>query len=308
LRRVFSDWSVKILAVAGAVLLFVFHRMNNLSERTFDVPLEVILPVDYVLAEPLRSQVSLTIRGERADDIRASTAEDYRASVDLTAYTREGPFEVPIDYGRRDGEGPQGVFVSAVEPREITVSLERVAEETLRVTANLVGDPQAGYYLAQYTITPSLVRIRGPRSRIELISSITTAEIDLAGISGDYKTRVNLQIDDPLISLVEVSHVEFYGIIKRTMITREYRDVPIVPVSAPDGTRWTVRPEVGGLRIRGPEIELEDPELAPRLVIDLSGQVPGQASRATPRPEVPEGLVVVDFFPREVIVTGERTP
>lgn len=305
LARALAFWPVKILALAAAVLLFVFNRMNNLEQLVFELPLEVILPDGYVLADPLRSHAIVTVRGEVEGSLRHVTADQFRAYVDLTRFRREGTFVSAVQYGRRDAAQLADAFVDRVEPTEVTVSLERVAERSLPVVANVVGSPEKGYTLSQYTITPPVVRLRGPRTVVENTTSVLTEEISLEGITGDYKTRIGLIHSSPLVSFVGSSRVEFYGLISKVMVTREVVDVPVTIVNADVRYDWEVRPAFGRLVLRGPEVDLEGSEAPPpRLVVDLRDAAPRQ-TRFVAAPEVPEGVTVIEFEPKEVTVVRE---
>jgi YbbR domain-containing protein len=305
LSRALAFWPVKILALAAAVLLFVFNRMSNLEQLVFELPLEVILPDGYVLADPLRTHAVVTVRGEVDGSLRHVTADQFRAYVDLTRFRREGTFVATVAYGRRDAAQLADAFVDRVEPTEVTVSLERVAERSLPVVANIAGSPEKGYSLSQYTITPPVVRLRGPRTVVENTTSVMTEEIDLQGITGDYKTRIGLVHSSPLVSFVGPSRVEFYGLISKVVVTRELVDVPLTLVNADGRYEWEVRPAFGRLVLRGPEVDLDGPEaVAPRLFVDLRDAAARQ-NRVVPRPEVPEGVRVVEFEPREVIAVRE---
>jgi len=307
LAGVLAYWPVKILALAAAVLLFVFNRMNNLEQRVFELPLEVILPDGYVLADPLRERAVLTVRGETDGALRQATREQFRAYVDLTGMRREGTFVAAVRYGRRDAAQLSDAFVERAEPTEVAVSLERVAERSLPVVANIAGTPEAGYALSQYTISPPVVRLRGPRTVVENTTSVLTEEISLDGITGDYKTRIGLLHSSPLISFVGASRVEFHGIITKVIVTRVFEDTPITPLNADERYGWEVRPALGRLVLKGPEVELDGPEVGPpRLLVDLAGGgAAARQARVATVPEVPEGVTVVDYEPREVIVVRE---
>jgi YbbR domain-containing protein len=303
--RALSYWPVKILALAAAVLLFVFNRMNNLEQRVLDLPLEVILPDGFVLADRLQEHAVVTVRGESEGALRGAGPDEFRAYVDLTGFHKEGTFVVPVQYGRRGGARPSDAFVDRVEPTEVTVSLERVAEKSLPVVANISGTPEKGYSLNQYTITPPIVRMRGPRSVVDATTSVQTEEINLAGITGDYKTRIGLLAPSSLVSFVGTSRVEFYGIISKVIVTREFDDVPIELENADPRYEWEVRPPFGRLVVKGPEVDLDEGE-PPGLVVDLRSVGPtGRQFHLEPIARVPDGVDVVDFEPKEVTVARQ---
>jgi hypothetical protein len=304
LSQILSYWPVKILALAAAVLLFVFNRMNNLEQKVFELPLEVVLPDGYVLADPLRAHAVVTVRGEGQGALHSASADQFRAYVDLTRFRREGSFAVPVQYGRRDVSRLQEVFVDRVEPTQVTVSLERVAERSLPVVANIAGSPEKGYALSQYSVTPPLVRLRGPRTVVEGATSVLTEEIHLDGITGDYKTRIGLLPASPLISFVGSSRVEFYGIITKVIATRDYNDVPIEAINADGAYDWEVRPAFGRLVLRGAEVDMEGPDARPlKLAVDVRQiQVSNRQARVVTVPEVPEGVTVLEYEPTEATV------
>lgn len=44
LRGLLSDLPVKVICLTAAVILFLFHRVNTMTERFFSVPLSVSTP------------------------------------------------------------------------------------------------------------------------------------------------------------------------------------------------------------------------------------------------------------------------
>ena len=175
------------------------------------------------------------------------------------------------------------------------------------MVANIAGAPEKGYSLSGYTITPPVVRLRGPRTVVENTTSVLTEEINLDGVTGDYKTRVGLLHSSPLIAFVGPSRVEFSGVITKVVATREITDVPITLVNADARYDWEVRPPLGRLVLKGAEVDLEGPEVQPpRLVLDVRGvAATGRQTRVATVPDAPEGVTVVDYEPKEVTVIRE---
>jgi hypothetical protein len=66
--RLLDNWPIKVLSIAAAILLFLFHRMGMLEERFFSVPLEVQVNEQLIPAETYPQTVRVTLRG-RSEEI-----------------------------------------------------------------------------------------------------------------------------------------------------------------------------------------------------------------------------------------------
>jgi YbbR domain-containing protein len=62
---------------------------------------------------------------------------------------------------------PENVTVTNIRPPEVPVVLEEVVSETRPVDLRLVGEPPAGYELIGAEQRPQVVRLSGPRSRVD---------------------------------------------------------------------------------------------------------------------------------------------
>ena len=64
LRRAFlADMPAKLICLAAAAIMFLFHRTNTLTERFFSVPLEVNVPAGLAVASAYPKSVRITLRG-----------------------------------------------------------------------------------------------------------------------------------------------------------------------------------------------------------------------------------------------------
>ena len=58
-------------------------------------------------------------------------------------------------------------------------------ERTVRLTPATIGDVAQGYRLSSVNVSPSTVRIAGPRSLVRTIAEISTDVIDLTGLTAN---------------------------------------------------------------------------------------------------------------------------
>jgi len=111
--------------------------------------------------------------------------DDIHAYVDLTngqTGTRMVPVQVSV--------GLEPSSVTNVTPKEIEITVERLAEKEIPVSVRVQGNPTMGYIARTAEIAPQVVRVRGPESRV---SRVTTALIVVSiqerqnDLRGDYE-------------------------------------------------------------------------------------------------------------------------
>ena len=94
-RRLMSDLPVKVICLTAAVILFLFHRVNTMTERFFSVPLEVSVPPGLAIASAYPKTVRITLRGTE-ESISPILEEDIEATADLQAHKSPGVFRSPV--------------------------------------------------------------------------------------------------------------------------------------------------------------------------------------------------------------------
>ncbi len=300
LERLLLNWPAKVVCLAAASVLFVFYRATTLQERFLSVPLAVEPPPGLAVAEPYPPAVRVTVRGEESR-IRSIREDDFHASVDFGSFHGEGRVRLEVKIER--GGSALGVEPLAVraDPAEVTMRLERQVEKTLDVTPNLVGVPARGFELVQQTVNPAAVRVRGPRSLVAALRSLSTVEIDLNGRSEDFSVTAGISLTNPLIQLPGGRTVDFHGVIREAVLTRTFENVEMLTIDlSPELRLASVLPR-GTLKLQGSQTAFDG--LTPdrlRLVLDLSVlEGPGEYL-LEPKPDIPPGYIVLKYEPQRV--------
>ena len=121
-----SNAGLKVVAVVLAIFVWVFVKAANSDSRIVEgVPVEVKAPAGMLVAETSPSSVSVTVRGP-TDDLRQVSRFELFCSLDLHAEGRTNGFQVVLR--PRDVRHPRRVVVTAVDPTNIFVRLERNTE------------------------------------------------------------------------------------------------------------------------------------------------------------------------------------
>jgi hypothetical protein len=249
LRYVLRNWPIKLAALALALLLYARAQTQRPLERTFAVPVEVVLPPGRRLIQPVpRAKVSVTARGS-----------DLLAMPSLpTIVTRQIPdtfsgTEWVIRLQPADVRIPSGlaIIVTSVDTTPIPVELSPVAVKTVRVSPRVSLVPESGLVLSVAPqAAPAAVRLIGADAALAAVESVTTVPVEIRGTAGPFLHAA--AIDTTLLSGVRVDP-------PRVTVSGEVgalleRSIDGVPVESGAGslTGITVLPSRVMVTVRGP--------------------------------------------------------
>ena len=302
LRSLLSDLPVKVICLTAAVILFLFHRVNTMTERFFSVPLEVSTPPGLAISSAYPKTVRITLRGTE-DAIYPILEEDIQADASLESHKGAGVFRVPVRITRRGTAANVEPLEIKVEPTEVTFTLEPLAERKVTVEPDLRGAPSYGYQVVQSTVAPESVLVRGARSRVQALSSLSTEEIDLSGHAASFSQRVKVLSPNPLVRIVGDASVDFHAIIQESVVSRAFDGVPMAGSGIPAHLALRSALPLGTVTLQGTQLALDSVQADQvRLVLDFSAVHHAGEYALHPRPEAPPGFAVLDWSPREVVV------
>ena len=255
LEKLFSNWIVKILSVAAAIILFIFQRIGSFEERFFSVPLRYYVDEAHVVTDISVGSVRINVRGVE-EDIFLLLEDDIEAYVDITEHRNEGIFKSPVLL-RKSGSAETVDVEMKVEPLEATVTIEKKIVKILEVTPQLRGYPTVGYELVRHLTIPDTVEVSGPRSRIDSLEQLNTDVVDLSGLAADFTIAVPIQVQDEMVRLVGNPNVEVLGFIREIVIRRTFEAVEIAYTNLLPRLSLEVQEQLGALRLSGPQLILE---------------------------------------------------
>ncbi len=303
LTNLFANWPAKIISLAAAVILFMFYRINAMEERFFSVPVLVNLPPGLAVANPYPRSVKITLRGD-ADDIFPIPEEDIEVAADFGRYSSEGKYRVPLRIVRKGSALNIEPLVVKAEPSSISIILEHKLEKSLEVVPVIKGTPAHGYEMVQYTLTPRVVEISGPKSQVQKIDSLITEEINLTGRTEDFFDRVRIKLENPLIQFPGGASVVIRGIIREAEIIKTFEPIDIISIDLSPYLQLSEPLPEGSIKIQGTQNAIES--LTPdqlRLVVDcIDITQPGDYT-LYPEADIPLGYVILKYEPRELILT-----
>ncbi|GHV13994.1 hypothetical protein FACS189491_09730 [Spirochaetia bacterium] len=256
LARTAENWPIKVLSIALAIILFVFHRNSTLESRSFSTPLRIEHSTSLIPASSYTRTIRVSLRGDK-NSINSILEDDIEAYIDLQKYETEGLYRIPVQF-RKDGTAQEVEPLEiTVEPMEISLELDRRLSKLLPLTATFRGSIEEGYDLAFQTLTPNQVTVEGPLRLLTNVTELRTDEIDLSGRNADFSLMVNILNPNPLLVIRGNRMTEFWGAVQSRVSVRNIEGLPIT-VQGLD-PRFTAEPDVklGSVRIEGSQAELD---------------------------------------------------
>ena len=217
LQKITEKWPVKVLSVAAALVISIFYRMNTLETRFFSAPLRVISNETLVPVSSVTNSVRISLRGE-TDGIQPIMEEDIEVYIDLSKYTAEGSYSVPVQIRKKSSALGVAPLEISVLPVEVHLDLELKVTRSIPVFPILTGVIAQGYELGDHQIIPDAIIAEGPRRALEEIREFNTDIVDIDRRYENFSVRVNIINNNPLIVIHGDRMVEYRGTINR--ITR----------------------------------------------------------------------------------------
>jgi YbbR domain-containing protein len=177
------------LAISGA--LWGMAHGSSRIDRGFDIPVTFVgMPEELVITRKSTEEINIRVLGQRA------------ALRDIA--TKNLEYEVNLE-GAKPGKAvylvdettlvlPQGAQILSRSPATIELEFESRGRKSVRITADLEGEPAEGFVFTEVEIDPPRVWLEGARSKVLRLSEVLTETIDVAGLSDSVEREVRLSL------------------------------------------------------------------------------------------------------------------
>jgi len=214
MRWLYANFGYKLVAVGVSFLLWGVAHSSSSIERGFDVPMVLRgLPDDLVIIEQSTGEVNVRIQGSRAA-LRNLSAADLEYPIEVSG-AKPGVLKVEVD--PTPLELPRGARVVSRSPSIVELTLARRGSKTVRVRADLAGEPAENYRVTGVELDPPRVKVVGAQSEVLRLNEVLTETIDVTGASEDVVKEVavalggrNLWLEEtkPVTARVRIEPVE----------------------------------------------------------------------------------------------------
>lgn len=188
----FRNLGTKLLALGIACVawyLLTGERRERISERSYRIPLSIVnIPRGTLIVSPLPDAVDVRVRGAFTP-LRQLDPSKLEAVIDLQGAT---PDERRYRLNNEDINVPRDIEVIAISPQEIRVVLDAVADRTLPIVADVIGEPAAGNRVEEVVVEPRQARVTGPEKTLARMAQIRTEPISLDNRTASFQVSVIL--------------------------------------------------------------------------------------------------------------------
>jgi YbbR domain-containing protein len=303
-----QDVPVSLVAIDRRVQIVDFSprivqvRLDFVEERQMPVRVEVgTVPEGISIGTPQVDPSTVTIRGpgSRVNAVRSALA---RVTIDASALNIDRDIELLAV----DDQGNQ-VNRIEIDPTRVRVRIPvalELANRTLPVVPNIVGELADGHQITSISVDPLTVTVSGSAAVINPLEVALTQPIDVGGRTRDFEAVVGLDLP-PEASTIGSGQVRVMVAISETTGSRSYLVGLTILGARPD---LTYRPAVTQLTVT-----LEGP-LALLSNLDV-GQIAAQIDVAELEAGIhvvpvdvrpPPGLQLLSVSPAEVLVRAEE--
>ncbi|MGZ3686858.1 MAG: CdaR family protein [Bdellovibrionota bacterium] len=199
-NRNWIDWIVntgranlgtKIISIFIAVFMWAIVLGSRNVEVSKDMALELITPQDLVASNEVPDKVTFKLSGPKAFLRAVLDRHEDPIRVNLTG---QKPGLVTYRLFSDNIRLPIGVKVLSINPAAILVKLEYVKRRDVPVKVELRGSLPDGFKLGHVSVHPEVVRIKGPESKIDSVTEISTAPIDLSNLRQTLDREVSMDL------------------------------------------------------------------------------------------------------------------
>ena len=251
-KLVVDDWKLIVLALVITLGLWyaVTTQRTPATVHLPPVPLEFILPDNVEIGNDPPKAVEVTLEGSQSKLAEMNTRNLIaRANVsDL----QPGDRVARLSDKNVEMDLPEGVRITEIMPRSVTLHLEPVVERRIPVEVRFEGEPPEGFRRLNVAVTPEEVRVNGPESHVQAIEKAYTETISLAG-QRDSITLPQVAVDIPDHKVTPLDPT----VAVRVEIAEEQTIRRIANVPARTAAGGPVTPAVVTVMLRGPRSIVE---------------------------------------------------
>lgn len=246
------NWRLKLSALGLSVLLWALVQTEPTNRETFSqVPVRVQIADSAwtTSGPPNPATVEVRLGGPPREIIRLAQ-EGASIRIPVTAVGSRDTLVTLrrewVQLGQRSG-----LTVESLSPPDVRISFEPAQTRLLPVSMRLVGDIRDHLALASdIDVSPRLVRVRGPESRLAGLDSVPLEPFDLSDITRSGSFTVPLDTSG-LLGASVVPGTATVGIRVEELVERVLDDIPVEAMAGADEEEVVVEPSSIQVRLSG---------------------------------------------------------
>ncbi len=257
-EKLLSHWKEKLVCFIMAVAIYAFYQIQRFETKDFTVSLEVKAPGNLTVRSgfPVPQNVKVSIRADRGE-LENISSNNMEAFIDLSYTSTAGSYAFPVivqkDW-RLSSLTPREIVI---DPQEIRVEVEEEIVRYIPLSATTSGQPAYGYESGTILLSPTSVKVQGPKSAVEGIQEIQTEEIPLDGATEDISMEVGFLNLSELVQIDSSEKVAVTVAITPTEASKSIRGIEISYDNVPAGLEISHDHYLVDITVEGKQLELD---------------------------------------------------
>jgi YbbR domain-containing protein len=195
-RYVMHNFLLKLIALAGAILLWSAVAREPVIETAYSVPIELHqVPPHLEITTVGIPLAQVRLRGPERR-LRQITAADVHPIINLSG---SGTGEHTYDLTSSQVHVPYDIEVVQVTPSEVRIGFDRTLVRQIEIRPRITGNFQPGFGLQRVTADPATITVVGPQARVIAASAAITDPIDVSSVRGTATFTTNAYVLDPQV-------------------------------------------------------------------------------------------------------------
>ncbi|MCI5190511.1 MAG: YbbR-like domain-containing protein, partial [Candidatus Electrothrix sp. AS4_5] len=187
---------LKLVSLALGILVWFLAVGTDQMDTSLRIPIEVLnLPKNLVIYNQYQKEISVTLRGPRGI-IQEVRNRPPALSLDLS---KAEPDTIVLNTETLTFPLPSGISIVRMQPASITLSIDKLVEREIPITAITEGYVADGYILKEVSLNPENILVAGPESLISQEHTLKTYVINLSGLNHSTTLPVHLDLSPEFI-------------------------------------------------------------------------------------------------------------
>ncbi|MDE2926205.1 MAG: CdaR family protein [Acidobacteriota bacterium] len=236
---ILNNFGLKLISLGLSFLLWNLLGVKDEVIRVVTVPVQFVnLAPDLEISTDYEHEVEVTIRSGRTIAIE-EVAGRMSAEIDLQSMVA-GKVQISLTEHNISNR-PLGVDVLSIAPNPLQLELEQIHHKMVEVRPRLEGEPEEGYALVEVRSSPPEVRVSGLEAVLAKVSAVPTETVDISGRSSGFDADVDLDSQDPRVTIDGSSPVVLQILIEEKRRELTLSRVAVELESPRDGTSLMTR-------------------------------------------------------------------
>lgn len=306
-RVITNNISLKIAAIAVAIVLWMFAKGEQTTDQLLAIPLILRnMPEGLTTVERPPETINVVFEADMKELLKLRIWGEPYAVLDMSGAAADRVFRVGLSAANVILSRDADVQILEVrDPKSLDLEIDRLDERRLAVEPAVDGELADGYYmLARAVGAPESVTVYGPRRIVRDLRSVRTEPLNISGRRSRVEAARPVVFDAPWNLHAVPRDVRVLVEVEGTAVVR-LSDVPVEFRHEPGFSSVTIDPQVVALEISGPEhvatrFDAEDAT----VLIDARG-LPRGVHQLVPEVEVPDGIEIESVSPVHLTVRLE---